>query len=82
MKLADMNNIGKSLSERMELANIKSSDDLIALGAKEAFLKVKSVYPDACINHLYAIAGAIEGVRWHHLSDETKKDLKDFYNNL
>jgi DNA transformation protein len=30
---------------------------------------------------LSALEGAIQGVRWHHLSDETKADLKAFYHS-
>lgn len=81
-KLVDMKNIGTSLAQRMEEAGISSPDFLLAIGTKQAFLKVYEAYPDACINHLYAISGAIEGVRWHNLSDDIKADLKDFYNSL
>jgi len=81
-KLVDMKNIGATLAKRMTEANINSAEELSSLDAKQAFLKVLEIYPDACINHLYAIAGAIEGIRWHNLSDDTKADLKDFYNSL
>ena len=81
-QLSDMKNIGATLADRMKDAGIKNGDELVSLGAKQAFLKVKSLYPDACINHLYAIEGAIEGIRWHNLPSETKSDLKDFYNEF
>lgn len=80
--LANLPNIGKALAERMAQANIQSADALIKMGAKTAFLRVKTVYPDACINHLYAVEGAIQGIRWHNLPDDTKKDLKSFYDAL
>lgn len=81
-QLVDMKNIGTALAQRMESAGITSPDFLVDIGTKQAFLKVLEVYPEACINHLYAIAGAIEGVRWHNLSNDIKADLKDFYNSL
>jgi len=28
---------------------------------------------------LSALEGAIQGIRWHHLSRETKESLKEFY---
>ncbi|MBX4260419.1 TfoX/Sxy family protein (plasmid) [Clostridium estertheticum] len=31
---------------------------------------------------LYAIEGAIEGIRWHYLSDDIKQELKVFYKTL
>ncbi|MDR1301443.1 MAG: TfoX/Sxy family protein [Treponema sp.] len=34
----------------------------------------------ACYNRLCAIEGAIQGIRWHNLSDEIKNELKQFYN--
>ena len=81
-ELTKMPNIGKALAERMTNADIQSAYALIKMGAKTAFLRVKTVYPDACINHLYAIEGAIQGIRWHNLPDHTKKDLKAFYDAL
>ena len=81
-KLVDMKNIGAALAQRMQEAGINSAEELAAMDVKLAFFKVMEVYPDACINHLYAIAGAIEGIRWHNLSDDTKADLKAFYNSL
>lgn len=81
-KLVDMKNIGAALAQRIQEAGINSAEELAAMDVKLTFLKVMEVYPDACINHLYAIAGAIEGIRWHNLSDDTKADLKAFYNSL
>ena len=30
---------------------------------------------------LYALEGAIQGIRWHDLSKEKKDNLRDFYNS-
>jgi DNA transformation protein len=32
------------------------------------------------MNRLSGLEGAIRGVRWHHLEDGVKKELKEFYN--
>lgn len=32
-----------------------------------------------CINMLYALEGAIQGIRWHQLSAKRKRELLDFY---
>ncbi|WP_372481128.1 TfoX/Sxy family DNA transformation protein [Clostridium tagluense] len=29
---------------------------------------------------LYALEGAVQGIRWHNLSGEIKDELKEFYN--
>lgn len=80
--LNKMPNIGKVLALRLEHADIKSSQALNKLGAKTAFLKLKTIYPDSCLNSLYAIAGAIENVRWHYLPAAAKEDLKAFFNAM
>ena len=35
--------------------------------------------PSACYMRLCALEGAIQGVRWHHLDEGTKKEMKAFY---
>lgn len=81
-ELTALANIGKTLADRIELAGITAKSQLKELGAEEVFIRVKSVYPDACINHLYAIEGAVQNIRWHNLSSERKKELKSFYDSL
>ncbi len=81
--LSAMPNIGKELAKKLSLSEISSPDELKFLGSKEAFLKIKTIYPkDACINMLYALEGAIQGVRWHKLDEGIKAELLDFYRNL
>lgn len=73
-------NIGKVLSLKLNEAEFASIDELKKLGAEKAFVRLKTIEPDACLHELYAIAGAIEGVRWHDMSSQTKADLKTFFN--
>ena len=81
-ELTTLANIGKTLADRLEQAGISTVQEFKELGAKEVFIRVKCVYPDACINHLYAIEGAVQNLRWHNLSKERKKELKSFYDSL
>jgi DNA transformation protein len=81
-ELNTLPNIGRILSERLLEAGISTPEELRAMGAKEAYIRVCGVYPDACINHLYAIEGAIQNIRWHSLSDETKQALKEFHRSF
>ena len=78
-KLTAMPNIGKTLADRLIAAGIKTPKRLTELGSANAFIAVKAVYPEACINHLYALEGAVQGIRWHDLSNERKKELKSFF---
>ena len=81
-ELAKLINIGDVLANKLLEAGIDSIDFLHALGSKEAFLLIRSIYDGACINHLYALEGAIQGIRWHNLSPETKQDLKEFFQSI
>lgn len=81
-KLSDMPNISKVITEKLEEAGIHSPEELIALGSKNAFTKIRIIDPEACINMLYGLEGAIEGIRWHNLSDEKKDELKVFFRSL
>ena len=51
-------------------------------GSRDAWLKIKAIDPSACYNRLCGLEGALRGIRWHNLPDETKKELKDFYNSF
>lgn len=80
-ELSKLPNIGKVLEEQLNDVGIDTVDDLIDIGSKEAWLKIKQVDDSACINRLMALEGAIQNVRWHDLSENDKKNLKDFYNS-
>ena len=81
-ELSTLPNIGKSIEEKLNAAEIFSAGQLKELGSKDAFIRIRLKDPDACINMLCAIEGAIEGVRWHHLTDEKKAELQAFYSTL
>ena len=56
---------------------------LIYLTIQEQYkiqIRIKEVDESACLNRLMALEGAIQDIRWHNLSEEDKKNLKDFYN--
>ena len=79
-ELSKLQNIGKVLEGQLNDVGIYTVDDLINLGSKEAWLKIKEVDDSACINRLMALEGAIQNIRWHDLSENDKQNLKDFYN--
>lgn len=39
---------------------------------------LKQEYPNVCLVHLYALEGAITNMEFHCLSEEKKKELKEF----
>jgi DNA transformation protein len=81
-ELSKMLNIGLTLEKKLTDIGINTSEELISLGSKEAFIRIKIVDNTACYNMLCALEGAIQEIIWHNLSDTTKKDLKCFFQSL
>ena len=81
-ELCDLPNIGKKLETQLNKIGIENFEQLKRVGSKQAWLDIKSIDKSACINRLYAIEGAIQGVRWHTMSDQVKSELKEFYNTV
>lgn len=77
-ELISMKNIGKELERKLKTIGIKSAEDLKQLGSKEAFFRLKQRFPEICLVHLYTLEGAITNTKFNELSEETKKDLKEF----
>lgn len=78
-ELSKLPNIGKTLEEQLEKIGINSIEKLKETGSKQAWSCIKAIDSSACYNRLCALEGAIEGIRWHDLSEEVKKELKEFY---
>ncbi len=81
--LTNLPNIGKALAEKLINAGVKSEEDLKALGSENAIIRIATIDRDvACIHMLYALEGAIQGIRWHNLDKERKRELSEFYQLL
>lgn len=77
--LTSLSNIGKEMEKQLLAVGIKTPEDLAALGSREAWLKIRAMDPSACYNRLCGLEGAIRGIRWHHLDETVKNELKAFY---
>lgn len=77
--LETLPNIGKVLARQLELVGINTPLDLKQVGAENAFIKLATIDESACINMLYALEGAIQEIRWHHLPAARKKELLEFF---
>ena len=80
--LHELHNISKVIEEKLIEVDIDTPEELKAMGSKEAFIRIKLKDNSACVNMLFALEGAIEGIRWHYLSDDKKQELKVFYKTL
>lgn len=77
-ELTSMMNIGKEMAKKLTSVGIGSAEELMAAGSKEAFLKLKEMYPQVCLVHLYALEGATHQTEFNNLSEDKKKELKAF----
>ena len=82
-KLTDLPNISKVIANDLQKAGIATVEKLKRIGSKEAFILIR-LHSDceACLSKLCALEGAVQGIRWHFLSDEVKADLKKFHKSL
>ena len=81
-ELSKQINIGAVLEQQLNQTGIETMEQLKSTGSRQAWLNIKAIDPSACYNRLCALEGAIQGIRWHSLSDEAKGDLKSFYSSF
>lgn len=81
-ELAKLPNIGPELERQLHEAGIDSAAMLKEVGSHEAWLRLLALDPTACYNRLCALEGAVQNIRWHGLSPETKASLKAFYQSM
>ena len=77
-ELTSMRNIGKEMAKKLTTVGIASPEKLIEVGAKQAFLNLKETYPQVCLVHLYTLEGAIQNIEFNGLSEDKKRELKEF----
>ena len=77
-ELTSLRNIGKEMEKKLTSVGIDSAEKLIESGAKQAFMKLKEAYPSVCLVHLYTLECAITDVEFNSLSEDKKKELKEF----
>jgi DNA transformation protein len=80
--LTNLPNIGRTLAEKFKMVGVSKPSDLLNIGSENAMIKIKSIDKEACINILFALQGAIQGIRWHNHEKSKKLELTEFYNRL
>lgn len=82
-QLTELPNIGKILSKKLNQIGVQTEWDLKQMGSENAIVKISAIENSgACINMLYALEGAIQGIRWHDLSKDKKRELNEFFRIL
>ncbi|MDU5105712.1 TfoX/Sxy family protein [Clostridium sp.] len=79
-ELSKLPNIGEFVEKQLNEVGISTYEELKEAGAKDAWLRIKSIDDSACIHRLYALEGAIRGINKNQLPEEIKNELKEFYN--
>jgi len=75
--LRDLRGIGPRSAQWLESVGIVTEADLEALGAVEAYVRVKRAYPQrVSLNLLYGLQGALLGIPWNMLPPEMKDELR------
>lgn len=80
-ELLKLPNIGSRMEQQLLQIGIDTPEKLRQIGSRQAWLSIKESDPSACYNRLCCLEGAIQGVRWHFMSDEIKQGLKEFYSS-
>ena len=76
--LERMKNLGPVSAARLRAAGIETPEELRRLGAVEAYVRLKRVFAAKTTNTLlYMLHGAVTGVRWQLLSEESRAALRD-----
>ncbi|WP_251315986.1 TfoX/Sxy family protein [Flintibacter muris] len=77
-ELTAMRNIGREMARKLTAVGIDSPGKLRQVGSKQAYFRIKEVFPNVCLVHLYALEGAVTDRDYNRLPEERKKDLKQF----
>jgi len=72
-------NIGKDTETKLIQVGIDSFEKLKSLGSEQAFIRLQTLDPGACLDLLYGLEGAILGVKWNELPKEKKQSLQQFH---
>ncbi len=71
--LTSMMNIGREMERKLKSVGIDSAEELMAVGAKEAFARLKALYPNVCLVNLYVLEGAIRQTENNALTKDKRR---------
>lgn len=68
-------NLGPKSQEMLAKAGITSVDALRRLGAVQAYVETKAIWPQASLNLLWALEGALSGRPWQQVAETDRASL-------
>ena len=72
--LGRLPNIGKVLASELSDAGIETMAELTEVGSVRATFRFAANGSSVCSNRVYALEGAICGIRWHAISQRERVD--------
>ncbi|QKW58225.1 TfoX/Sxy family protein [Stenotrophomonas sp. NA06056] len=79
MSAVKLRNIGPKSAAWLRQVGLRSREDLVALGAVGAFVKVKRAGFKPSLNLLYSLEGALLDCHWQELSEPQRTALVQDY---
>ncbi|MFZ5636013.1 MAG: TfoX/Sxy family protein [Pseudomonadota bacterium] len=70
-----LRNIGPKSAAWLRQVGLRTEEDLRAIGALEAFMRVKRAGFKPSLNLLYALEGALLGCHWQEVPSERRSEL-------
>lgn len=77
--LLQIPNIGKDTASKLMQVGIATHEELKSVGTEQAFLRLQTLDPGACIHLLYGLDGAVQGISSKQLSPDRKRELREFH---
>ena len=74
-ELRELPNIGARLASELSSSCITTADQLMEAGSLNAAALLQAHGFSLCSNKLYALEGAIRGLRWHRIPSEERSAL-------
>jgi TfoX-like protein len=75
--LSSLKNLGPKTQSWLHEVGIHTLEDIGALGAVEAYKRIKIAFPDrVSLNALYALQATLLNIHWNALPPDMKEDLK------
>jgi DNA transformation protein and related proteins len=80
--VSDIPNLGPASEEAFARAGIRSAEEVIALGADEAYLRLMRAGTPPHFIGYYALVMGLQGRPWNDCRDQEKRDLRDSFDAL
>ncbi|MFM2290199.1 MAG: hypothetical protein RIS29_12 [Bacteroidota bacterium] len=77
--LLQLPNVGEDTAAKLIQVGISTGEELKSVGTEQAFLRLQTLDPGACIHLLYGLDGAVQGISSKQLSPDRKRELREFH---